>query len=261
MTKRLTRAQIRAGLEAVPIEAVLLGAPTSERQLTSKQKRFAEAVAQGETKAGAYRRAYNSTGKPITASRRGQELCKNGAIQAQIEAYRLANEAARYATPAALRALVIERLTRHALDDEIPPAQRLRALELLGKVTEVAAFTERREIVRSTDAGTARERLLASLRAALKTDAVDVADIAGASDSAALLDDMSAAGDARAGDGQDTVVAQSGYKADTPPGELERAVSAPTAPHPPEAAASPAQPLLSNPHTESPDNSITFPQL
>jgi preprotein translocase subunit YajC len=31
---------------------------------------------------------------------------------------------------------VIERLTATAIDDEIKPAQRLRALELLGKVTE-----------------------------------------------------------------------------------------------------------------------------
>jgi hypothetical protein len=66
-------------------------------------------------------------------------------------------------------------LTEHAISDDVQPAQRLRALELLGKVTEVAAFTERREIVKSTDSNTARSALLDSLRSALKMGAVDAA--------------------------------------------------------------------------------------
>jgi hypothetical protein len=70
--------------------------------------------------------------------------------------------------------LVIERLTAHAIDDGIPPAQRLRALELLGKVTEIAAFTERRELVKITDSATARDKLLLSLREVLQTQAIDV---------------------------------------------------------------------------------------
>jgi hypothetical protein len=70
--------------------------------------------------------------------------------------------------------LVIERLTAHAIDDGIPPAQRLRALELLGKVTEIAAFTERRELVKITDSATARDKLLLSLREVLKAQAIDV---------------------------------------------------------------------------------------
>ena len=82
---------------------------------TPKQRAFAEAIAMGETKAGTYRRAYNSKGKPETQSRRGQELAKRGAVQAQVDAFRAAIEAQKYATPAHLRALVIEQLTRHAL--------------------------------------------------------------------------------------------------------------------------------------------------
>ena len=79
----------------------------------------------------------------------------------------------RSATPAALRALVIQQLTAHALAEDVKPAQRLKALELLGKVTEVAAFTERREIIKTTDAGSARAALLETLRQALRSSAID----------------------------------------------------------------------------------------
>jgi hypothetical protein len=102
-------------------------------------------------------------------------MAKLGVVQAQVQALALAQEAQRHSTPAALRALVIQKLTEHAISDDVQPAQRLRALELLGKVTEIAAFTERREIVKTTDANAARSALLDSLRSALKLGAVDAA--------------------------------------------------------------------------------------
>jgi hypothetical protein len=113
--------------------------------------------------------------KPETQSRRGVELSAKGSVQAQIDALVLAQEAARHSSPAALRALVIQQLTEHAINPDVQPAQRLRALELLGKVTEVAAFTERREVIKTTDAGQARTQLLDSLRSALKAGAVEAA--------------------------------------------------------------------------------------
>lgn len=177
MTK-LSRKQIAEGLEAVPIEAVLLGATNPKGiKLTSKQKRFAEEIARGETKAGAYRKAYNSKGSPRTASRRGQELAKKGAVSAQVDAIRLALERQKYTTPAALRALVIDRLTEKAIDPELPPAQQLRALQLLGTVTEVAAFTARSETRTITDSADIRTKLIESIRTAIKADAIDVETI------------------------------------------------------------------------------------
>ena len=170
--RKLTRAQIAQGLDAVPMQTILMGAVASkETKLTHKQRKFAEAIALGESKAGAYRAAYNSKGKPETQSRRGQEVAAIGAVQAQVEAFRVALEAKKHATPEALRALVIDRLTQAALNPDIKPAQQLRALELLGKVTEVAAFTERREIIKTESAGTARERLINSLRQAIQSEA------------------------------------------------------------------------------------------
>lgn len=181
----------------------------------------------GKSKAGAYRDAYNTQAKPHHQSLEGQRLAASPAIARQIDALQLANEARKYATPAALRSLVIERLTATAIDDDIKPAQRLRALELLGKVTEVAAFTERREIIKTTDAGSARAALLDNLRAALRAQAIDIPST--------------------------PVLAQAGD-----PGAVDDSrASDPTGGHPPDAPARSAHTLLSNPHTQS--NSFSDP--
>lgn len=172
---KLTRAQIKESLKSVPMETILLGVHSAKQTgLTAKQIRFAEEIARGETKAGAYRKAYNTKGKPETQSRRGVELTNDGRIQAQVEAFQAAFEAQKYATPAHLRALTIHELTKHALDETFPPAQRMKALELLGKITEVALFTERREVVSVSNPAEIKEKLMASLRLAMGSDIVDV---------------------------------------------------------------------------------------
>jgi hypothetical protein len=240
--KRLTREQIREGLAAVPVDVVLLGAAGAKStKLTAKQKAFAEGLAMGKTKAAAYRDAYDSKGKPQTASRRGQELAKHGAIAAQVEALTLAAEAQKYATPAALRALVIQQLTAHAISDEVKPAQRLKALELLGKVTEVAAFTERREIIKTTDAGSARAALLETLRQALRSSAIDAKIIE--TTPARVTGVTLSQGDELPG-------VQPAPQTD--PGRVSEAAQPdPTTPTPPAQREAHAQPMLSNPHTES----------
>lgn len=177
--RKLKRSEVVEVLKTHPIESVLVGASRAgERALTAKQRRFAEEVAKGKSKAAAYRAAYDTQTTPGAQSVEGRRLAANPRVALQIAAFEAAAEAKRYATPAALRALVIEQLTAMAVDDTVKHAQRLRALELLGKVTEVAAFTERREVVTVSDSGSARDRLLESLRAALRSDAVD-ADVVG----------------------------------------------------------------------------------
>jgi hypothetical protein len=171
---KLTREQIREGLKSQPMEALLLGAGNAKKTtLTAKQQKFAQALASGETKAGAYRSAYDTNSKPAIQSLEGQRLAAHPSIALQVDALRLAAEARAYATPPALRALVLERLTAHAIDPDVKPAQRLRALELLGKVTEVAAFTERRELIKVTDSSQARTKLIQTLRDAMRAGAVD----------------------------------------------------------------------------------------
>jgi hypothetical protein len=176
--KRLTRKEIEAGLETMPIDAILLGASGAKiTKLTSKQRAFAKEVAMGNTKAGAYRKAYNSKGKAKTQSDEGQRLANNPAIAQQILAIQVALEANQHITPASLRALAIHKITEKALDPNVPPAQQLKALELLGKITEVALFTERREIVQVTNSKEMKDKLLNSIRLAISSQGAEDVDV------------------------------------------------------------------------------------
>lgn len=173
---RLSRRQIRDGLDSMPIDSLILGTNRGEQTLTPKQREFARLVAMGETKAGSYRQAFGSKGNPHTVANRGYELSQRGEVQAIIDAYHLANEAAKYRTPAQLRDLVIHQLTQHALDNGINAAQRIKALELLGKVSEVAAFTERKETTVVKQSSDIKAKLLESLRNVVDVDARSVDD-------------------------------------------------------------------------------------
>ncbi len=160
----------------MPVETLLLGVSTSkQKRLTSKQIEFAKQLALGESKASAYRKSHKSKGKPKTQSNEGQKLAKNPTIATQVDAFKVALEAQKYQTPAHLRALAIHKITEKVLDEDCPPAQQLKALELLGKITEVALFTERREVVQVSDPSEMREKLMASIKLAIEnSQAIDV---------------------------------------------------------------------------------------
>lgn len=168
MTK-LTRKQIAEGLKAMPMDTLLLGATSKTTKLTPKQMKFAEEIAKGNTKAEAYRKAYNSKGKPKTQSNEGQKLTKDQAITAQIDAFKVAIEAQKYQTPAHLRMHIIHKLTQKTLDDDVPHAQQLKALELLGKITEVSLFTHRTEVIKTDNSESMKEKLIKSLALAMNS--------------------------------------------------------------------------------------------
>jgi len=239
---KLSRRKVAEALQAVPVDVVLLGAVGAKStKLTAKQRAFAEGIAMGKSKAGAYRDAYSSKAKPHHQSLEGQRLAANPAIAQQITALELANEAMRYATPAALRALVIQQLTEHAISQNVKPAQRLQALKLLGTVTEVAAFTERREIIKTTDAGAARAALLENLRQALRSSATDaqIIETKGPRVTPVTLADPDAA------------QASDAPLPEDPQPVADAAQADPTAPPPPAQRAASARTMLSNPHVES----------
>jgi hypothetical protein len=106
------------------------------------------------------------------------ELANNSEVQAAIEAFKVAFEAQRYTSPAHLRALAIQQLTEHSLNPEFPAAQRVKCLELIGKMTEVSLFTERREIIQVTDSAQIKDRLMDTLRTITQAQAQDVDDTA-----------------------------------------------------------------------------------
>ena len=55
MPQKLTRAQIKEGLDTIPIETLLMSGEGKQAKITHKQREFARAVAMGQSKAQAYR--------------------------------------------------------------------------------------------------------------------------------------------------------------------------------------------------------------
>jgi hypothetical protein len=261
MKTKLTRKQIAEGLKATPIETILLGANNAkEKRLTASQIKFAEEIAKGKTKAEAYRQSRpngrKSKANPKTASQRGQELSKDGAIQAQIEAFKVALEAQKYQTPLHLRALTIHKLTEKVLDPDCPPAQQIKAMELLGKITEVALFTERREVIRHDTSDQMKEKLLTSLRLAISAQGATDAKVY---DPDSLLAELTAKPiDRDIDQGYDQNDDDQTAKTllnDDAEGLTRSNLAEPTAPQPPFFSNLLASPMHSIPHNQSPDNS------
>jgi phage terminase small subunit len=168
---KLTRAQITEGLETVPVSHIL--GKSVSRELTAKQKAFALEVARGATGAGAYRKAYSPKGKPKTHGDNASRLKGDERIQAEIQAYQLAIEGAKHRNPAALRELVIQSLVKVIIDPESKPGQITAAAKVLGTVTEVAAFTERKEVRTITSSEDARAAIMLQLRELSNASATD----------------------------------------------------------------------------------------
>jgi hypothetical protein len=258
---KLTRKEIKEGLEQIPVEKLLLGTAAHGIGLTKKQKAFANEVVKSGNKTKAYKAAYNHTGKPATASRAAQEVAANPKVSTYIEALEAAEQARAYLVPARLRDLAIHKITEKALDPSVPPAQQLKALELLGKITEVSLFTHRTETVHLTSSADIKEQLIKSLRLAMAGNNVTdveakpvddlLAELAGYSDPADALDsepqnilhDATALDDAD----QDPATPSLNAEPETPP-----------SPDPQKSALSIPPQLHSIPHNQSPQDSKTL---
>lgn len=169
--QRLKRSEIQRAQETLkdmsPSQMVgMLGVTKSS--LTPKQRAYAYNVAMGASKAEAYRRAYKQDASKHTLSSKPYHLAADDRIAAEIAAYRLAAEAAKHRTPADLRALVIQTLVSQVIDPDIPPAIRTQATKILGQVTEVAAFTERKESVIHHSSDKLRAQILEQMQALMQ---------------------------------------------------------------------------------------------
>jgi hypothetical protein len=183
--QKLTRAQIKEGFDSIPVDVLLSSGKGKTPQLTTKQREFARQLVLAPSKAEAYRRSYDTKGKAVTQGNNASRLSKDSRIQAETEAYKLALEAEKHRTPAQLKALLVQQLVQHSLDDDFPPAQRVQCLKLLGSLFEVGAFIERKEITTVNKSADIRARLLS----VLGSHAVDVEakPAASADDGAASL--------------------------------------------------------------------------
>ena len=163
MPQKLTRAQIKEGLDTIPVETLLSSGQGKQAKITHKQREFARAVAMGQSKAQAYRVSHKAKPSKRTINSEPYKLASDPRIAREIEHYRLALEAEKHRNPAQLKALLVQQLVQHSLDEDFPPAQRMKALQLIGQLFEVGAFLERKEttvVHKSTDI---RTRLLERL--------------------------------------------------------------------------------------------------
>lgn len=207
---KLSRKAIDNGLDGVPISHIL-GRQASEK-LTAKQRKFALEVAKGSTKADAYRAAYNvKSAKTMEAE--PYRLAADPRVAREIEAYSLALETAKLRSPAALRELVIQSLVRVITDPDSKPGQITAAAKVLGTVTEVAAFTERKEVRTISSSEDARAKVMQELRALVSNGAED-ATVIEADSLLAELTGEEASVKFNAGDLEESAEAQE----QTPPG-------------------------------------------
>ena len=191
-TKTLTpigRKALREALDTVPLDSLF--SPAVSKELTGKQKRFAREVAMGATKVDAYRRSYNAK-SPHTLTSKPYHLAADDRVKAEIEAIKRAIAAQEYQTPAALRALVIQSLVGVITNPDSQPGQITAAAKVLGTVTEVAAFTERKEVRTITSSEDARAKIMAELKQLTAADVEDVTAIDLDADS--LLAELAQAG-------------------------------------------------------------------
>lgn len=163
---------------------------SSRSTLTEKQKAFAYHVAEGATKADAYRNAgYKAKSKRVMACK-PYELVRDERIKREIEAYGLAKEAAKHRTSSDLRNLVIQALVQQVIDPDCPPAVRTQAAKTLGQVTEVAAFTERKESVIHHSSDKLRADIFAQVQALMQGKTIEGERIE--QDAASLLAELTA---------------------------------------------------------------------
>ncbi len=145
----------------------------SKKSLTSKQKNFARELAMGTTKAEAYRRSYKKTASKGTIASEPYKLASDPRIALEREHYALAIEGAKYRTPALLRELVIQSLVQVLIDPEAKQATKVQASKVLGTVTEVSAFTERKEIRTITSSEDTKAKIMEQLKVLMRGDAED----------------------------------------------------------------------------------------
>jgi hypothetical protein len=162
---KLTRQAIKETLKQTPIEQILVGAHNIDKvNLTKKQKDFARKVAEGKPKAQAYRETYNTNTSKQSQAEQASRLASNPKVSAMIEAFTLANEAREYLIPAQIRTMAIQNLVSIAINEEEKTSNKLKALELIGKMSEVQLFTERKEHIHLHSSEDIRGQLLAGLK-------------------------------------------------------------------------------------------------
>jgi hypothetical protein len=164
------RGKVKPALSVVPGSVVVplaKGQGKDENGLTAKQEAFCQGVgSRGDTLAASYRAAYDASGMtPASVHAEACRLMANPLLATRVNALVREKQAKTSLDAARIRSHVIERLHSESINPDNPPAARVRALELLGKLDVVGAFRER---VETETKQAAPDDIAATLEARLK---------------------------------------------------------------------------------------------
>ena len=140
------------------------GGPKNEHGLTVRQEAFVRQVLDGLNYSDAYRQSYNAEAmKPSTVWREAYEIANRPQVKARLDALVKARDDRALFDSARARAFIREQLWTESCNLQNRASDRLRALELLGKLSEVGAFAKRTEVVGNDLSAEAIERRIAEL--------------------------------------------------------------------------------------------------
>ena len=149
----LPAAALKAIQRGVPADKVLMPAI----DLTPKQRKFVQAIAEGSTKRDAYLQAYDTNGNPKQVGVEAWAVANHPKVTKAIEQQQ-AVERLRYSqNPLQIRSFLIDSL-QHIARTAKKDSDRLGALRMLGQLADVAAF-ETRSVVTHERAGDTTARL------------------------------------------------------------------------------------------------------
>lgn len=114
------------------------------KRITAKMRNFAALISKGESPREAYRQAYNvTTNKEHTLAANASRLMKDERVIALTQSVWEAAKENLIDDVVAGRRFIMKELQGHAANDKVPPAVRLKALELMGRAFSM--FTDKVE--------------------------------------------------------------------------------------------------------------------
>ena len=169
----MNRKAIKEQVKAKGIESVMR---VPKGALTPKMKRFAEAVAMGNSGADAYRLAYNTKGKPTTVGNHASQLKADDRIKNEIKRIERANQLAALHSAQGLHSIVISTLAEIATNPDEKGAVRVQAVRSIGQLVGVDAFRETKRVEHTQGSGEIRAQILDQLKTLMLASS-DVQDV------------------------------------------------------------------------------------
>jgi hypothetical protein len=170
----INRNQIRERINKTrsvdPVEIFPIFA-SSSRELTHKQKRFAELIANGETASNAYRLAYKSTQSPKALGVDAHKLKRNPKISLEIKRVERMNEIKKYRSSEQIKALIVDSLIDIIEDkSNSNPNQIINASKVLGSVVGIDLFKETSKPLTIINSDDIKNELMSEIKALINND-------------------------------------------------------------------------------------------